>query len=130
VVLCHFGDSKNKLTSSWKGPFRIISRDGDVYLISAVGGPAREYRVHVERLLDFSNKRLGPQELKRISLSSNNYMVDSVLEHKMVDGRRYYLVRWDGFGKEDDSWEPVENLRGTQALKDYVSSQKKAVSRI
>ncbi len=27
-----------------------------------------------------------------------------------------YLVRWKGFGQEEDSWEPVKNLRGCQSL--------------
>jgi len=81
-----------------------------------------------ERLRDLSSKQLGPSEPKHNSLSNyvnSMHVVDSVLEHKTVNGRLYYLVRWDGSDKEDDSWTPMEHLRGTQALEDYPVSQKK-----
>eukprot|EP00929_Paragymnodinium_shiwhaense_P073944 TRINITY_DN377_c0_g1_i2.p1 TRINITY_DN377_c0_g1~~TRINITY_DN377_c0_g1_i2.p1 ORF type:complete len:2003 (+),score=627.31 TRINITY_DN377_c0_g1_i2:115-6123(+) len=36
------------------------------------------------------------------------YEVEDLLEHKNVDGKHYYLVKWKGFG--ETSWEPDENI--------------------
>lgn len=36
------------------------------------------------------------------------YEVEDLLEHKVVDGRDYFLVKWKGYG--DTSWEPNENI--------------------
>ena len=36
------------------------------------------------------------------------YEVEDVLEHKSVDGKDYFLVKWKGYG--DTSWEPDENM--------------------
>ena len=35
-----------------------------------------------------------------------------------------YYVRWKGFGDEEDSWEPVRNLRNAQAaIDDFLRSK-------
>ena len=31
-----------------------------------------------------------------------------------------FLVRWTGFSESEDSWEPWENLRNTDALHQYL----------
>jgi hypothetical protein len=42
------------------------------------------------------------------------YTVEKLLDHKEVGrGRRKtkkYLVRWEGYGQEDDSWETEEDI--------------------
>lgn len=42
--------------------------------------------------------------------AQEEYHVDRVLDSKKTRGRVYYLVRWTGYGPNDDSWEPIENL--------------------
>lgn len=34
----------------------------------------------------------------------------SFLNRRFVHGELQYLVRWEGFTSEDDTWEPVEHL--------------------
>ena len=38
------------------------------------------------------------------------YDVESVLEARMRKGKLQYLVKWLGYGDEENSWEPAENL--------------------
>lgn len=37
----------------------------------------------------------------------------------------YYKVRWEGYGSEEDSWEPMDNLLTCQELVDRYWVQKK-----
>lgn len=46
--------------------------------------------------------------------SDNVYTVDELLDRRRDPGRRrgyQYLVRWEGYGAEHDSWEPESNVR-------------------
>ncbi|KNZ80212.1 Testis-specific chromodomain protein Y 2, partial [Termitomyces sp. J132] len=40
------------------------------------------------------------------------YEVDQILDSRLVRRRPQYLVRWKGYGPEDDTWEPQKNLDG------------------
>lgn len=41
--------------------------------------------------------------------------VDQILNQRKRKGVLEYLVRWRGFGKEEDSWEPGKNLSNCAA---------------
>jgi hypothetical protein len=43
---------------------------------------------------------------------AGEYVVEQLLNRKILRGRTYYLVRWqpEGHDSADDSWEPVEHL--------------------
>ena len=44
------------------------------------------------------------------------YEVSQILDSRQRWGQVQYLVRWEGYGSEDDTWEPVEMLEGSQEL--------------
>lgn len=45
-----------------------------------------------------------------------DYPVDIILDERWVAGKRQLRLRWEGFGANADSWEPVENLAGAAEL--------------
>ncbi|XP_046545026.1 chromo domain-containing protein cec-3-like [Haliotis rubra] len=47
--------------------------------------------------------------------SESSYEVDQILNQRKRKGVVEYLVRWRGFGKEEDSWEPLKNLANCAA---------------
>jgi hypothetical protein len=40
--------------------------------------------------------------------------MNSVLKARKSYNKRMFFVRWEGFTREHDSWEPEENLKNTQ----------------
>ena len=47
------------------------------------------------------------------------WLVEQILEKKVQGGKAYYLVKWQGYGKEEATWEPLENV---MYVKDMVDS--------
>jgi hypothetical protein len=51
------------------------------------------------------------------------YTVDRILDHKKVRGNTYkYLVRWTGYGPEDDLWIAGRDLEDVEALDLYLKN--------
>ncbi|KAL6736649.1 hypothetical protein Aduo_006971 [Ancylostoma duodenale] len=58
-------------------------------------------------------------------LSEEVYEVEKILDHDETTDGLFYLVHWKGFGEEDDSWEPAENLAfATKAINEYEARRK------
>lgn len=45
--------------------------------------------------------------------------IDSLLDHRGAEGSREYLVRWEGYGQEHDSWTPEANFLDHKCIEDY-----------
>lgn len=53
------------------------------------------------------------------------FEVEKILDHKLVRGREYFLIRWRGFSAFEDSWEPLKNLENApEILSEYPRQQK------
>lgn len=63
---------------------------------------------HFRDLLNrFSRK---PMPLSTVTGPEDTFEVKEILEVKRSRGKLYYLITWKGFGPEERSWEPAENI--------------------
>jgi hypothetical protein len=44
------------------------------------------------------------------------YEVEAILDDKLLNKQKWYLVKWKGFPTEDNTWEPSYNLTNCSTL--------------
>ena len=112
-----------KLDDKWFGPFsvtKVISRNA--YQLKLTASFRRVHPVfHVSNLRPFipdpiPERRLPPPPKPTVANDGNEeYEVETILDSRLYRGKLQYLVRWKGYGPEENSWEPESNLTKAKA---------------
>ena len=58
-------------------------------------------------------------------LSENEYYVEKVLDKRVENGEVRYLIKWEGWSKENATWEPLENLGNINNLIEKFEKEKR-----
>eukprot|EP01045_Picozoa_sp_COSAG04_P007589 COSAG04_NODE_399_length_14959_cov_28.238730_18_plen_358_part_00 len=71
--------------------------------------------------------RLDPSKTTR-KKRFEEYELEKIVDSKVIKGVEHFLVRWKGYGPEDDTWEPYRNVKdaaGYKAFKRRMKNRKK-----
>ncbi|KAF8753958.1 hypothetical protein RHS01_06573 [Rhizoctonia solani] len=99
-----------KLTEQRLGPFKVIEKISD-----------RAYRLELPPTMQIHNVfyvgLLGWEE---------EYEVEGITNAEERNGKWFFRVKWKGYGSEENTWEPWENLKNAEKiLKKYKEDMKK-----
>jgi hypothetical protein len=113
----------NKLKPKQVGPFKIVKM---------LGEPGKEVLYQLElphqwRCHPVFNAVLlspyhetgehGPNYLKPPpDIIKGENEVESIIAHRKRDTSYQYLIRWKGYGSNNDTWEPASNLSNTEEI--------------
>uniref|UniRef100_A0A674N4T2 Chromobox homolog 1b (HP1 beta homolog Drosophila) n=1 Tax=Takifugu rubripes TaxID=31033 RepID=A0A674N4T2_TAKRU len=73
-----------------------------------------------------AEKEKKPDDVPEEEEEEEEYVVEKVLNRRVVKGRVEYLLKWKGFSDEDNTWEPEDNLDCPDLIAEFLQSQKSA----
>eukprot|EP01034_Spumella_vulgaris_P027009 gene27009-33666_t len=75
-----------------------------------------------------SPRKKGPTDPKTIAMDdAQEYLIESVLSHRGDRNRRTtmeFLVKWQGYSDDANTWEPYSELRDTEQLLAYLRANR------
>lgn len=120
-----------KLSPRWIGPLKIKQIRGPNTILIEVPPRLRHIEPiqNVEHVKPYISRppEIGPSNIPPIPDlidGDEEFEVEEILSHRVNHKRTEYLVRFVGYGPEDDLWLPERNLQNAQAiLQDYHDRQ-------
>ena len=130
--------TQSKLSPLWMGPFPVAKVHSPLNVELALPPSWKVHPVfHVSQLKPYTSPIASFPSRSPISLQpfpvlvtddngdiAVEWLVDRIIEHRIVDKGLEFLTKWTGFSDNDNTWEPLDSFISpyTQSLLDYLSS--------
>lgn len=104
--------ASKKLADKFLGPFKVISILGkNAYKLELLKNYERIHPTFHVSLLEPYRRREGVVLPEAVQIQSEDeWEIEGILDERVSHGKRMFLVRWKGYSRDNDSWEPEENL--------------------
>ena len=64
-------------------------------------------------------QRLHPPPLLEIINGEEEFIVEEILDSRVINWKLHYLVKWEGYGIKHNSWEPADNVYAPECIADF-----------
>ena len=116
-----------KLDYTWIGPFRITRKINRVAYEVELPPTSRTHNVfHVKLIKKYipSNEKdkhvIIPPPI-RVDGEQHGYEIEEILDVRKKNNGFQYLIKWVGYGTEDNSWETRTSINDNELLRDWHS---------
>ncbi len=118
--------NNRSLMHKWIGPYQVIKHAGNhAYKLQLPKGMRIHHVVHTTLLKPYNGNVQDEIDDEQEDLF---YNVDYIVASKRFGRKIKYRVRWEGYEQQDDTWEPIENLRNsTDAVKEFHQTHPQAL---
>ena len=127
--------TSSKFAHCWHGPYLVVDKyKNEINYQVQHKRRGKTEVAHIGNMKKFfppSSTRLAEVERQteltglKLPASIEEYEVEEILDDGDVEGYTQYRVRWKGFGPQDDTWEPIDNLgNAKEKIKEYLWRKK------
>ena len=116
-----------KFHTLWKGPMQVVNSIGSRYTVrNLVTGKLEDY--HITALKQFTMDKEYTDPEKVAQKDYNTFITEAVIDHrpkfrKLKEISRKsleFLIKWEGYPDENNTWEPWRNLRRNLHVHEYM----------
>lgn len=118
---------RKKLAPRFIGPFRILDAIGSQAYRLSLPTRMRIHNVfHVSLLEPWHGRGDEPaEESMPLADENDEWEVEEIVGDVKDSGEQYYLVKWQGWPEEYNTWEPEENVTHAESLLSAYKAQKR-----
>ncbi|GKT25389.1 hypothetical protein ADUPG1_013021 [Aduncisulcus paluster] len=112
---------KSKLAPRLRGPY-LVKENLANHIVSIKSLTSTEVlNVHVRRLVLVRGHHALEDLRKMAASSEGEYFIEALVDHRGDSKKTLeFLVQWAGYQPEENTWEPLSELKDTVALGEYL----------
>ena len=115
-----------KLSHQRLGPFLVIRKVGNgAYCLCLPPSMSQLHPVfNVVKLIlapddPVPGRHLCPPPLPEIIDGEKEFIMEEILDSRVINQKLHYLIKWEGYRIEHNSWEPADDIHTPECIMDF-----------